>query len=59
MIYYIPEEYISDSSQKVDIYRRITRISSAEQLSDLQDEIMDRYGELPPPVERLLMSGQN
>lgn len=52
---YIPEQYISNSGQKVDVYRRIARISTEEQVTDLADEIMDRYGDLPPPVQRLLM----
>ncbi|MEG6617173.1 transcription-repair coupling factor [Peptococcaceae bacterium 1198_IL3148] len=52
---YIPDKYISDSSQKVELYRRIAAVKDLEQIADLEEELIDRYGDLPSPVERLLM----
>ncbi|WP_238442444.1 transcription-repair coupling factor [Desulfofalx alkaliphila] len=52
---YIPEDYIKEAGQKVEIYRRLAEIKSLEELAELEDELMDRYGELPEPVQRLLM----
>lgn len=41
---YIPEDYITSVSQRLDIYKRIASISTAEQKSDIIDELIDRYG---------------
>jgi transcription-repair coupling factor (superfamily II helicase) len=50
---YISDKYISDSSQKVSIYRRIAQISSDEESADMMKELEDRYGRLPAQVRRL------
>nr|WP_204619240.1 transcription-repair coupling factor [Desulforadius tongensis] len=52
---YIPDRYINDQSQKVELYRRIARFTQCEQVEDLREELLDRYGELPEPVQRLLL----
>ncbi|MDQ1327915.1 MAG: hypothetical protein QG641_1200 [Candidatus Poribacteria bacterium] len=52
---YIPESYVSDSSQKVSIYKRIAQISSDEENADILRELEDRYGRIPPQVRRLLV----
>jgi len=51
---YIPESYISDSDQKVDIYRRLAAVRDEEQVAELADELVDRFGDPPPPVQTLL-----
>src|SRR5690606_35548363 len=51
----VPDKYIIDSGQKVEVYRRIAAIRVGEQIADLEEELVDRYGDLPGPVERLLM----
>lgn len=51
---YIPSEYISNEEQKLDIYKRIALIESRENYSDMQDELMDRFGEMPASVINLL-----
>lgn len=51
---YIPDKYISSVAQRLDIYKRIVSISSEEQKSDMVDELLDRYGELPKCVLNLL-----
>ncbi len=49
----LPVEYVSDSGQRVDLYRRIALIRSQEGRSDLLDELIDRYGE--PPAEAVAL----
>ncbi len=43
----LPSSYIPDSGQRIDLYRRIAMIRTAEDHADMLDEIIDRYG--PPP----------
>lgn len=50
---YIPERYISDGKQKIDMYKRFRAIESLKEVEDLQDEMMDRYGEYPEEVSYL------
>ena len=45
---------IRNESQKLDIYKRIAGIESAEECEDMQDELLDRFGDLPKPVLNLL-----
>ena len=52
---YIPPSYIKNEYQKLDIYKRISAIESEEEYMDMQDELIDRFGELPAPVENLLL----
>lgn len=51
---YIPTSYIKNEYQKLDIYKRISGIESEEEYMDMQDELIDRFGEMPRPVENLL-----
>jgi transcription-repair coupling factor (superfamily II helicase) len=51
---YIPSSYIKNEYQKLDIYKRISSIENDEEYMDMQDELMDRFGEYPKPVENLL-----
>ncbi|TEB08432.1 Transcription-repair-coupling factor [Pelotomaculum schinkii] len=51
---YIPDTYIPDSNQKVAIYKRIAAFSSLSEIPDLEDELVDRFGDLPGPVGNLL-----
>ena len=51
---YIPKEYISDLNQRLDIYKRIDILERTEDVSILKDELQDRYGRIPEPVEILL-----
>ena len=50
---YIPDEYISDKSEKMAVYKRIASIRSEEDYDLAQAEIDDRYGPLPPAVASL------
>jgi transcription-repair coupling factor (superfamily II helicase) len=51
---FIPRTYVADMRMKIDLYRRLTRVSSAEELSDLHSEMLDRFGPLPESAARLL-----
>ncbi len=51
---YIPDEYISNASQKIEVYQDIANITDEEQISEMVDELIDRYGEMPNEVVNLL-----
>ncbi|MFC0300086.1 transcription-repair coupling factor [Virgibacillus soli] len=51
---YIPDAYIHDEKQKIEMYKEIRAISSSDDLSELQDELIDRFGTFPDEVENLL-----
>lgn len=51
---YIPTSYIKNEYQKLDIYKRISSIENEDEHMDMQDELMDRFGDIPKPVENLL-----
>lgn len=50
---YIPPEYIEDEQQKIDMYKRFQTLTSEDELADLQDEMIDRFGEYPAQVANL------
>ncbi|CAH0347583.1 transcription-repair coupling factor [Bacillus sp. CECT 9360] len=52
---YIPDSYISDGHQKIEIYKRFRGVASLEELEELQAEMLDRFGEYPDEVTYLLM----
>lgn len=52
---YIPASYIKNEYQKLDIYKRISGIENEEEYMDMQDELLDRFGDIPKPVENLLV----
>lgn len=51
---YLPEKYIRSEAQRMDIYKKIAHIENAEDLDDLADELMDRFGEIPKPADTLM-----
>ncbi|MFH0924163.1 MAG: TRCF domain-containing protein, partial [bacterium] len=51
---YIPEDYIRDTNQRLMVYKRLTSISSDEELGEMMREVTDRFGKIPPLVENLL-----
>ncbi|MCI6887223.1 MAG: transcription-repair coupling factor [Lachnospiraceae bacterium] len=52
---YIPSSYIKNEYQKLDIYKRISGIENEEEYMDMQDELLDRFGDIPRPVDNLLV----
>ena len=51
---YIPDEYISDSSQKIEIYQNIALCKNEKDIENVVDEIIDRFGNMPSELENLL-----
>lgn len=51
---YIPDEYIENSSQKIEIYQNIALCRTEEDIQNVTDEILDRYGSMPKEIENLL-----
>ena len=51
---YLPFGYIPDTRQRIIIYRKLAQLSNPDELNQLQSEILDRFGSMPKPVERLL-----
>ncbi len=54
---FLPEGYISDPGQKLHLYRRLSRIGLHAEVEGMRQELADRFGPLPPEVERLLDQG--
>lgn len=51
---YLPPEYIQDMRHKIDVYRRVSRMQDIQSISQMRQELEDRFGPIPPPVVRLL-----
>ncbi len=51
---YIPDEYISDSNQKIEIYQDIALCKNEEDIQNIIDEIIDRFGNMPAELENLI-----
>ena len=51
---HIPEEYIPSSAGRMEMYKKISLIGCPADADDVYDEIVDRYGNMPRCVERLL-----
>lgn len=51
---YIPDEYISDSSQKIEIYQDIALCKNEEDIQNVIDEMIDRFGNMPSEIENLI-----
>lgn len=51
---YIPENYISDEELKYDIYKKLSYVKSRLDYDELEDELLDRFGEIPDGVYNLM-----
>lgn len=54
---YIPESYIEDPRQKIEIYKRIHQLESKEQYEEIKEDLIDRFGDYPEEVSHLLEIG--
>lgn len=54
---YLPSDYIADQREKIEIYKRIKNIDSRVNYQELQEELIDRFGEYPDVVAYLLEIG--
>lgn len=51
---YIPNDYIENANQKIETYQDIANLEKEEQITEIIDELIDRYGELPNEVVNLI-----
>ncbi|WP_054951051.1 transcription-repair coupling factor [Numidum massiliense] len=51
---YIPQDYIADERQKVEFYKRVRGIDTLDDVKEIEEEMVDRFGEPPQPVHHLL-----
>ena len=51
---YIPNTYIKNEAQKLDVYKRIASLENAEECEDMAEELTDRFGDPPKAVMNLL-----
>jgi transcription-repair coupling factor (superfamily II helicase) len=51
---HLPDDYVPDTAQKLELYRRLGRVRSAGELAAFRQELADRFGPPPQPVLRLL-----
>jgi transcription-repair coupling factor (superfamily II helicase) len=51
---FLPDSYVSDQSQKLHLYRRLSKVGGLAEIESLRSEMVDRFGRLPPEVERLM-----
>lgn len=51
---YIPEDYISENETKIDIYKKIASIQDEDDYSEIIDELIDRFGDVPKPIVNIM-----
>jgi transcription-repair coupling factor (superfamily II helicase) len=52
---FIPPDYIQDGKQKIEMYKKFVAVSSFEEIEDLTEELIDRFGTIPQSVNNLLL----
>jgi transcription-repair coupling factor (superfamily II helicase) len=50
----LPNDYAPDVHERLSLYKRLANCDKAEDIDDLQEELIDRFGELPPQAQSLL-----
>jgi transcription-repair coupling factor (superfamily II helicase) len=50
---YVPAAYIASEALKIDLHRRLALVEDEDELRELEQATIDRYGPLPEPVENL------
>ena len=51
---FLPEDYVTDIRAKIDFYRRLAKLDDFQQIHQLEEELLDRFGRLPKSVQQLL-----
>lgn len=51
---YLPETYIRNHNQRIDIYKKIAAIETEDDKFEIEDELIDRFGDIPKPVENII-----
>ena len=50
---HLPDGYVPDVAQKLELYRRLARARTPGDIAAFRQEVVDRFGPMPPPVVRL------
>lgn len=51
---FLPNDYIPPGKTKIEVYRKLSSVGDEQQLKDLSEELKDRFGNPPKPVQKLL-----
>jgi transcription-repair coupling factor (superfamily II helicase) len=51
---HLPDGYVPDEAQKLELYRRLARTKTASDVAAFRQELIDRFGPMPAPVLRLV-----
>jgi transcription-repair coupling factor (superfamily II helicase) len=51
---HLPDDYVPEEAQKLELYRRLARARTSGDLAAFRQELIDRFGPMPPPVVRLV-----
>ena len=51
---YLPENYVADETQRIELYQKIASVRSEEDRSEILDELIDRFGDPPPEAQTLI-----
>lgn len=51
---YLPDTYIENHNQRIDIYKKIAAIENEDDKFEIEDELIDRYGDIPPVVQNII-----
>jgi transcription-repair coupling factor (superfamily II helicase) len=55
---FLPRQYVAGQRQRIEVYRRLSRVRSLHRLEDFRQEMRDRFGPLPEPAEWLLRQAE-
>ncbi len=55
---YIPEDYISDADQKIEVYQRIASLTSEDEFEELVEDLIDRFGDIPNSVYNIIVASR-
>jgi len=50
---HLPDGYVADENARLDLYRRLAAVRDAGSLREIEAELTDRFGPMPPPAKRL------
>lgn len=51
---YLPESYIKNHNQRIDIYKKIVAVENDDDKFEIEDELIDRFGDIPQPVQNII-----
>jgi len=55
---FLPDEFVPSHEHKLDVYRRLSRVTDPAEILALRDELRDRFGPVPPPAEAMLAAAR-